>query len=159
MRKNQKAWVWLWVSVLILVLDQGAKITVVAHIPYAQPYFVFPFLNLYLQYNSGAAFSILNNAGGWQVILFSIISIIMSLVILVWLIKTPRSDRLQALALSLILGGALGNLIDRLCCGYVIDFFDFHWGHWHFATFNVADLAITLGVCFLIIRWLFFKVR
>lgn len=157
MHNVKKAWIWLWVSVFIVFLDQSSKWLVVHFLSYGQPYVLLPFFNLWLNYNPGAAFGFLGLAGGWQVFLLSAISIVVSVILVVWLGRTPRKDWMMALALSLILGGAIGNLIDRLRFHYVVDFFDFHIGEWHFATFNVADSAITIGVIFLMIRLLFFN--
>lgn len=157
MPSQKKAWVWIWLSLLIIAIDQLTKYLVVQNLVYGQPYRVTSYFNLWLNYNPGAAFSFLGGAGGWQVFLFSGLSIIVSLVLVLWLGRTPRRDWLMALALSLILGGALGNLIDRVRFKYVVDFFDFHIGTWHFATFNVADTAVTIGACLLVIRLIFVK--
>lgn len=157
MMKNKKAWVWLWLSVFIILLDQGSKYFADHYLPYGKQVVLAPFFNLWLKYNAGSAFGFLHNAGGWQVFFLSGIAIVVTILLITWLAKTARSDWMMALALNLILGGALGNLIDRLHFDYVIDFFDFHMGGWNFATFNVADSAITVGAVFLVIRVLFFK--
>lgn len=156
---KKNAWVWLWLSAFVFFIDQVSKHIVVTTLHYAQPYAVFPFFNLSLQYNAGTAFGALHTASGWQIFLLSGIAIIVSLVLILWLRKVPRNDWMMALGLSLILGGALGNLVDRIRFRYVIDFFDFHIGAWHFATFNIADAAITIGAVFLIIRLLFVRNR
>jgi len=154
---RNRAWIWLWLSILVVVLDQGSKFLAVHYLVYGKPIVVLPFFNLWLNYNTGAAFGFLGAQNGWQVFLLSGIAIIVSVVLIMWLGKTPRKDWLMALALSLILGGAIGNLIDRIRFKYVIDFFDFHIGTWHFATFNVSDIAITIGAIFLVIRLLFIR--
>lgn len=153
---KKTALVWVWLTVFVVLLDQGSKYLAMHYLNYSQPHVLLPFFNLWLRFNAGSAFGFLHNAGGWQVFLLSGIAIIVSVVLIVWLAKTPRRDWMMAFALSLILGGALGNLIDRIRFNYVIDFFDFHLRDWHFATFNVADTAITIGVIFLVLRVLFF---
>lgn len=159
MHSVKKSWAWLWLSVFIVALDQSSKWLAVHFLSTSQPHVLLPFFNLWLNYNAGAAFGFLRAAGGWQVFLLSSISILVAIVLVLWLGRTPRKDWMMALALSLILGGAVGNLIDRLRLHFVIDFFDFHIGGWHFATFNVADSAITVGVVFLVVRLLFFGSR
>ena len=153
---DKKAWVWLWLSAAIILIDQLSKYFVNTYLPYGQQVHLLPFFNLWLKYNAGASFGFLGTAGGWQVFLFSGISIIVVVAIFAWFGKVRRSNWMLGLSLSLILGGACGNLIDRLRYKYVIDFFDFHVGHWHFATFNVADTAICIGAVFLVIKLLFF---
>ncbi len=154
---EKKAWSWLWLTVLIIVLDQLSKYFVSKYLPYGEQVHVLPFFNLWLKYNMGAAFSFLGKASGWQVFLLAGISIIVAVTIFAWLGKIKRSDWMMGASLSLIMGGACGNLIDRIRFKYVIDFFDFHIGHWHFATFNVADSAICVGAALLVIKLLFFK--
>lgn len=156
-KSHKNALPWLWVSGFIIVLDQFTKYFANQYLQLEQPLAIFPFFNLTLQYNFGAAFGFLGATNGWQVYLFAGISIIVIMIIFVWLIRLRRSDRLMAFSLSLILGGACGNLIDRVRFSYVIDFFDFHIDTWHFATFNVADSAITIGAALLIIKLLFFS--
>lgn len=142
---------WLWLSLAIIVIDQITKFFVVTQLPYDQPLELTSWLNFTYFHNTGAAFSFLNQAGGWQQYLFGGIAIVVSIIILIWIARTPIKDRITALGLSLILGGALGNLIDRINHGYVIDFVDFHIHDWHFAVFNVADSAISIGAFFLIL--------
>ena len=154
---KKMAWSWLWLSVFIIALDQLSKYLVVHHMTYGKPLYVLPFLNFALNFNPGAAFSFLSNAGGWQVYLFAAISLVVSAVLIVWLGRVNRSDHLMAAGLSLIIGGALGNFIDRVRLTYAIDFLDFHVKHWHFATFNVGDSAICIGAFLLILRILFFS--
>jgi signal peptidase II len=148
-------WLWLVLSVVVLILDQLSKSFVVASLTYGQPYPVFPFLNFTLVYNHGAAFSFLSDAGGWQVwfLLFVALSITSGLVF--WLYRTPRRLWAQSLALGLIIGGALGNIIDRVRLHKVVDFIDFHINSWHFAIFNVADMAVSIGVVVLLLSFLF----
>ncbi|HSX19714.1 MAG TPA: signal peptidase II, partial [Gammaproteobacteria bacterium] len=108
-------------------------------------------LNLHLAYNKGAAFGVLESAGGWQRWAFIAVAIITSAVILLWGKKLGKKHKLETLALSLILGGAWGNLIDRIRVGYVIDYIDFYIGNWHWYTFNVADIAICVGAVLLVL--------
>ena len=115
------------------------------------------FFNLVRAHNEGAAFSFLSDAGGWQRWFLRMYPVVVSAVIVVWLTRLPRSACLRVLALSLILGGALGNLYDRLTLGYVVDFLDFHWSGWHFAAFNVADMGISVGAGLIIVDALFFQ--
>jgi signal peptidase II len=110
-----------------------------------------PFLNITLAHNTGAAFSFLGSAGGWQQYLFTSIAIIVSIVMVIWIYRLPSSDRWTAYALALIIGGALGNLGDRVMLGYVVDFIDFYVGTWHFAAFNLADSAICVGAGILLL--------
>ncbi len=147
---------WLWLAVLIIAIDQISKHVVLYHLPYAKPIALLPFFNLTLAFNTGAAFSFLHNESGWQQWLFAGIAILVSLAIIIYLSKMPKNKKLLACALTLILGGALGNVSDRLFRGYVIDFADFHANDWHWPAFNVADTAICIGA-FLFVITLFFK--
>lgn len=142
---------WLWISLLVIVLDQLTKLWASSALNYGDPVAILPSFNLTLFFNTGAAFSFLNQAGGWQRWLFTIIAITVSSVLLVWMRRLNRSQRWLAVALALVLGGALGNLIDRLYLGHVIDFVDVYYGKWHWPAFNVADSSIFIGVVMLII--------
>ena len=146
---------WAWLSALVIVLDQVTKIAADAWLAYHDPVPVLPFFNLLLSYNSGAAFSFLSDAGGWQRWFFVVLALGVSAVIAVWMYRLPTNQRWTAMALGLVLGGAIGNVIDRLLYGHVVDFLDFYVGQWHWPTFNVADSAITIGVAILIIDGLF----
>lgn len=141
---------WLWLAVLVVLLDQVTKWVAVSGLePYsAVP--VVPLLNLTLMYNEGAAFSLLAGAGGWQRWFFAGFAIVMVVVLTIWLLRLQSGERLMAVALALVIGGAAGNLIDRLAIGRVIDFIDFYVGNWHWPAFNVADSAISVGVAFLL---------
>ena len=156
-RSKKTALPWLWLSVVIIVIDQFIKHWAVTHLSYQEPRKLFVFLNLNLAYNAGAAFSFLGNAGGWQVYFFSAISIVIAIIFTVWLARLPRAFILRGLGLGLIIGGALGNFIDRVRLTYVIDYIDFHIGHWHFATFNFADASICVGAVCLLISLMFFS--
>ncbi len=153
----KKAWPWLLLSICVIAIDQFSKLYLNTHLTLGQPVEVLPFFNLTLAYNPGAAFSFLGEQTGWQIWLFTSISLAISIILIAWLLKTPRKDALLACSLSLILGGAVGNLIDRVLYGYVIDFADFHIGSWHFATFNIADSAVCIGAGLLIVHLIFFS--
>jgi len=140
---------WLALSALIVAADQLAKFAAVHYLVDSRPVAVTPFFNLVLIYNSGAAFSILADAAGWQRLLFIAIALIASAWI-VYLLRQYPHQRLFALALSLVLAGAVGNAIDRVLVGAVIDFLDVHAYGYHWPAFNVADSAITCGAALLI---------
>ncbi len=137
---------WLILAVVVVGLDQLTKAWVVAALPYRHAIELTPFFRLVHVHNTGAAFSFLADAGGWQRWFFVGLALGASALLLVWLWRLPRQKRLEATGVSLILGGALGNFIDRIRYGYVVDFLDFHLGGWHWPAFNLADTAITLGV-------------
>jgi len=141
---------WLGLSFLVIVLDQLSKAWITDHFAFGESLPVIGVFDLVLAHNTGAAFSFLHDAGGMQRWLFSIIAIIAS-VWIIWLLRRHSTQTLFALALSLILGGALGNLIDRIAFGYVVDFLHFHWNEHYFPAFNVADSAISCGAFLLIL--------
>ena len=141
----------LSIAVLVFVFDQLTKLWIVNHFVYGASEAVTSFFNLVRVHNFGAAFSFLNNEGGWQRWGFSIFAALVSLVILVWITRLSSQQKLEGLALALILGGALGNLYDRVTLGYVVDFLDFHWSNRHFPAFNIADSAISIGAVFILI--------
>ncbi|MDA3934671.1 MAG: signal peptidase II [Gammaproteobacteria bacterium] len=145
---------WLLLSVLVVVLDQYSKWLVLQHFDLYETLHLTNWFNLTLAYNTGAAFSFLNDAGGWQRWLFVALAVVITGVLLVWL-QRARHLRLQALALALIIGGAIGNVIDRVRLGHVIDFIDWHYHDWHWPVFNLADSAISVGVVLLIVDSLF----
>lgn len=153
MMNIKRALGWYLLAVVVVVLDQLTKHWAVAGLQYGHPLEITPFFNLMLAHNTGAAFSFLSDAGGWQRWLFSVLAAGVSVVLAVWLARAP--DRLLSTALALVLGGALGNLYDRVTLGYVVDFADFHWGGWHFPAFNIADSAITCGAILLLWESLF----
>ncbi|WP_461482061.1 signal peptidase II [Porticoccus sp.] len=146
---------WYVLAVLVVILDQLSKLWVSSALHYAETVQLLPFLNLTLVHNPGAAFSFLSDAGGWQRWLFALIGIAVSLVIVVWIARLAPSQRLLSLALSLILGGAVGNLWDRAILGHVIDFIDLYYHGRHWPAFNLADSAITLGAVLLVVESLF----
>ncbi len=135
---------WLGLATLIIILDQITKLWIRLNFVYGESVAVTDFFNLVLVHNSGAAFSFLSNAGGWQRWLFSTIAVTAS-VWITWLLRKYPQEKLFCFALTLILGGALGNLIDRVTYGYVVDFLDFYWKNYHFPAFNIADSAVTCG--------------
>ena len=139
-----------WIAVATLLLDQASKFAAL-HTLVRAPIEVTPFFNLALAFNTGAAFSFLNDAGGWQNFFFAVIAAVVSVVILVVIRRLGANDKQVAVALWLILGGALGNLSDRLYHGYVVDFIDVYYRAWHWPTFNIADSAIFIGAALLIL--------
>ena len=150
---------WWLLAVAILIVDQLTKVAAEQQLGLHQPVAVLPFFNLTLMYNEGAAFSFLSDAGGWQRWFFITLSSGVSIGLIVWLARLPRNQRWLALALSLVLAGAVGNLIDRLIYGHVIDFIQVYYQQWYWPTFNVADSAITVGAALLIIDALFVSGR
>lgn len=148
--RRANALVWLVLSATLIALDQWTKHVVLGILQEGVPIPVVPgFLNWMLAFNPGAAFSFLADAGGWQRWGFSALAVVISLVLTVWLARTPRRDWLTALPLSLVIGGAIGNLIDRLRFGHVVDFIQVYHGDWTFPAFNVADSAISVGAVLL----------
>ena len=149
-REVSLAW-WYLIALIVLVLDQLTKTWVIAEFYLGQREIITSFFNLVHVHNYGAAFSFLSDAGGWQRWFFAALSAVVSAVIVVWISRLPKTRWIESLALALILGGALGNLYDRLVLGYVVDFLDFHWSGSHFPAFNVADSGITMGAILLIL--------
>lgn len=141
---------WLAVSALVIVSDQLSKLWITSHFAFGERLAILSVFDLILVYNTGAAFSFLHDAGGMQRWLFSFVAVAASIWI-GWLLRRHAAETLFALALSLILGGALGNLIDRLAYGHVVDFLLFHWNDHYFPAFNIADSAITVGAALLIL--------
>jgi signal peptidase II len=144
-------WVWLGVTALVIVLDWFSKQRISEALELYRPREIFSWLNITLAHNYGAAFSFLSNAGGWQRGFFIVLGSVVSVVLLVWLLRLPRQEWRTGLGLALVLGGAIGNLVDRVQLGYVVDFIDVHFGGWHYPAFNVADSAITCGVILLLL--------
>ncbi|MFP4079924.1 MAG: signal peptidase II [Ectothiorhodospira sp.] len=141
---------WLWLAVAVSGLDQLTKRVAEYQLTQFAPMEILPFLDLSLVYNTGAAFSLLGAAGGWQRWLFTALALGVSVVLIEWMRRLQPDERLTATALALVLGGAVGNLIDRLWHGHVIDFIDLHYAGYHWPAFNVADSAITVGAVLLI---------
>ena len=138
---------WLWLSVVLVAVDQASKVWVLSALrPYEPVPVVDGFFNLVLVFNTGAAFSFLSDAGGWQRWALSALAVVAVAVLTFWLARLGRGERWTAAALAMVIGGAVGNLIDRVRFGHVVDFLDFFVGEWHWPAFNAADSAITLGV-------------
>ncbi len=142
---------FLWITIIAIVLDQWTKLAVVDAMYLGQSSQILPFFNLTYVHNYGAAFSILYDAGGWQRYFLSAVALIVSIVILWWLYKSTKKQVLMCVAFAFILGGAIGNLIDRVLYGYVIDFLDFYIQTYHWPAFNVADSSIFIGAALLIL--------
>ena len=143
-------WLWLGVALVIFLLDQLTKIAIVGAFQLGESLPITSFFNLVRVHNAGAAFSFLADAGGWQRWFFTGLGTVAALV-MVYLLRMHAGQTLFCLALSLLLGGAVGNVVDRVLYSHVIDFLDFYYGNWHFPAFNVADSAITMGACLLIL--------
>jgi signal peptidase II len=142
---------WFWFSGAIVVLDQCSKLIADSMLYLHNPVHLMPSLALRKAYNTGAAFSLFHDGSGWQRWFFIGLAVLVIGVLVVWLRQLARGQTRIALALTLILAGATGNLIDRVIYGHVIDFIDFYYGSWHWPTFNVADSAITVGACLLVL--------
>jgi len=146
---------WMWLAVFVIALDLATKMVAEHFLTYAQPVYVLPVFDLTLLYNKGAAFSFLANESGWQRWFFTVIAVGVSIALTIWLMTLKSAEKWISIALVLIIGGALGNLYDRLAYGHVVDFLHFHWGPHYFPAFNIADTAITIGAGMLIIDSLF----
>ncbi|MEO3679314.1 signal peptidase II [Rheinheimera fenheensis] len=147
---KQTGWHLWWLVVLVLLVDQISKQVVIANMQLFDSIDLLPFFNLTYVRNYGAAFSFLSDAGGWQRWFFTIIAVVISAVLAVWLSRNDKNQRKLNLALSLVLAGAIGNLIDRSVYGYVIDFLHLYYQNWHYPAFNIADSAICIGAALLI---------
>ena len=141
---------WLGLALIIFIADQFTKVLILGYYQLGDATYVTSFFNVVRVHNSGAAFSFLANAGGWQRWFFTGIGIAATLFI-VWMLRAHAGQKLFSFALSCILGGAVGNVVDRMMHGYVVDFLDFHYAGWHFPAFNIADAAITIGAVCLIL--------
>ena len=150
---------WYLLSLVVVVCDQWTKWLAETNLTFLEPVPVIePFLNWTLAYNYGAAFSFLADAGGWQKWFFAGLALLMSLFLIGYLLKAPRQAKLLSLGLALVLGGAVGNLIDRLLHGHVIDFIHVHYTDvWHYPIFNIADIGICIGVALIVIDMLFLE--
>ena len=143
---------WLLLATVMLVLDLWTKHLASQNLELFRPVVITPWLNLTLAHNEGAAFSLLADAGGWQRWFFTAVAVLVSGVLLVWLKRLPNNARLLPVAITMVLAGALGNMIDRIRQGYVVDFIDMHYQGWHWPAFNVADMVIVTGVFLLLIE-------
>ena len=147
-KENSK---WYGLALFIAVLDQFTKQWASLSLDYNTPLVFTSFFNFTLLHNPGAAFSFLSDSGGWQRWLFGIIALVVSLGIIAWLSRLGRDKKMEALALALILGGAIGNLYDRVALGYVVDFIVIHYEHHYWPAFNIADCGISIGAALLIL--------
>ncbi|MDO8692528.1 MAG: signal peptidase II [Sheuella sp.] len=141
---------WLWLAGLVIVLDQLSKLGFDAQLKYGERIHLLPFFDFTLLYNPGAAFSFLADEAGWQRWFFTLLALGAS-VFIIWMMHKNRSHHRMMLALALILGGAIGNVIDRIAYGHVVDFLLFYWRDWYYPAFNIADICITLGAMLLIL--------
>jgi len=155
---GKRIFIWLLLSVLVVALDLWTKSLASESLTLYRPLELTSWLNLTLAHNYGAAFSFLSDAGGWQRWLFTGLALVVTLVLIIWLFRLPAREKLTGTALGLIIGGAIGNVIDWITLGYVVDFIDVHYQGWHWPAFNVADSAITCGVILLLIDGLFLSV-
>ena len=142
---------WLWLSVAVVLLDQATKFIASRFLDVYERVEVLPVLDFTLLHNTGAAFSLLADAAGWQRGFFVALGTAVSLALTVWMWRQPRGERLLPIALSLIIGGAVGNVIDRIAHGFVIDFIHAHWGAAYFPAFNIADSSISIGAALLLL--------
>lgn len=156
---GRRAYAWYLLSIAIIIIDQWTKWLAETKLTFLEPIPVIePFLNWTLAYNYGAAFSFLADAGGWQKWFFSGLALVIALFLIVYLIKAPRNAKLLSLGLAMVLGGAIGNLIDRVRLGKVVDFIHVHYADvWHYPIFNIADIAICIGVAIIVIDMLFLE--
>lgn len=156
MSNRPNALTWLVLSLLIIIADQFSKWVVLAHFQLHESLPVIDgLLSWTLAFNEGAAFSFLSDAGGWQRWFFTVLAVVVSGILVIWLKRTARSDWRTALPLAFIVGGAIGNVIDRIRLGHVVDFIDVHYGSWSWPAFNIADSAISVGAVILIAFGLF----
>lgn len=142
---------WIWLAIVVVVLDQLTKYIASTTLEMFQPVAVMPMFNWTLMHNTGAAFSFLADESGWQRWFFAIIAVVVSAVIVLWIKRLEQHEKWQAIALALILGGAVGNVIDRIYLGYVVDFIQVYYQQWYWPAFNIADSAISIGVVMIII--------
>lgn len=142
---------WLWLAFVVIIFDQLTKYIASTSLVMYTPVAVMPMFNWTLMHNTGAAFSFLHDAGGWQRWFFAIIAIVVSTVIFLWLKRLQQHEKWLAIALAMILGGAIGNVIDRILLGYVVDFIQIYYQQWYWPAFNIADSAISIGVVMIII--------
>lgn len=145
---------WYRFAIVVVIVDQLTKLFATMHLEFNVPHEILPVLNLTLHHNTGAAFSFLYDAGGWQRWLFSAIALAAGVFISIWMARLKRGQTLLMASLALVLGGAIGNVIDRLRFGYVVDFISVHWHEHAFPTFNIADSAITVGAALLLLDML-----
>ena len=150
-RNDSASWLpWLGVALAIFIADQFTKVLIVGYYSLGDSTYITSFFNVVRAHNTGAAFSFLAGASGWQRWFFTVIGVAAA-VFIIWMLRSHAGQRLFSFALACILGGAIGNVVDRLVHGYVVDFVQVHWRGWYFPAFNVADAAITVGAACLIL--------
>ena len=149
-RNTTSSWVWLGITALVLIADQFSKVLIVSTYQLGEGFSVSSFFNIVRVHNHGAAFSFLASEGGWQRWFFTGLGVVAT-VVMVWLLKKHAEQKLFCFAIACIMGGAVGNVADRVLYGYVVDFLDFYYAGIHFPAFNVADSGITLGAALLIL--------
>jgi signal peptidase II len=148
---------WLWITLIILAVDRITKISIQHQFQLYDSIRVTSFFNLTLAYNKGAAFSFLNSAPGWQMWMFGAIATLVSASLVIWMLRLKKTERWVSIALAFIVGGAIGNLWDRICYGHVIDFIQWHIGNFYWPVFNIADSAICVGAVMLVLDAIFRK--
>jgi signal peptidase II len=149
--KQKSGLIWLALSLLLFAVDYITKAVVVANMKLYESIEILPIFNFTYMHNYGAAFSFLSDAGGWQRWFFSSIAVVISLLLTYWLKKLPAKNWVLCGAYAMVIGGAIGNLVDRLVHGYVVDFLHFYYQDWHYPAFNVADIAIVCGAGLLLL--------
>ncbi|RZQ52039.1 lipoprotein signal peptidase [Pseudoalteromonas phenolica] len=149
--KQKSGLIWLVLSLLLFAVDYMTKAVVVANMKLYESIEILPIFNFTYMHNYGAAFSFLSDAGGWQRWFFSSIAVVISVLLTYWLKKLPAKNWVLCGAYSMVIGGAIGNLVDRLVHGYVVDFLHFYYQDWHYPAFNVADIAIVCGAGLLLL--------
>jgi signal peptidase II len=159
MSKSQfrKAFPWFLLSILVIIVDQASKYWITRRLQVEEVMPILPFFNFILRYNQGGAFNFLKESGAWHIVFLSAVSVIVIIALSVWLLRLRYPSAWTACALGLVIGGAAGNLIDRIRMSNVVDFLDFHLGNWHYATFNLADSAIVIGIIMLLLQGFFKK--
>ncbi|MBU9824675.1 signal peptidase II [Rahnella perminowiae] len=143
---------WLWLAVVVIIVDLGSKFLIMGNFQLGESMPLIPYLNLFYAQNHGAAFSFLADKGGWQRWLFALIALVIVVALVVLMYRGSAKQKLNNIAFAMIIGGALGNLFDRLYHGFVVDFIDFYVGNWHFATFNLADSFICVGAAMVVLE-------
>ncbi|MFP1726199.1 signal peptidase II [Lonsdalea quercina] len=146
---------WLWLALVVLVVDLGSKQWVMSHFQLGESLPLIPFFNLTYAHNPGAAFSFLADKDGWQRWFFAVIALAITAALLVMMYRSSASQKLNNIAYAMIIGGAVGNLTDRLVHGYVIDFVDFYINDWHYPIFNIADAGICIGALLIVLEGFF----
>lgn len=152
---NETGLQWLWLTAVIVIADQASKVAIMNNMSLYQSVPLAPFLNFTYVHNYGAAFSFLADHSGWQRWFLTAVALIVSVVLVWWLKKTPKQQVLVSVAFALILAGAIGNVYDRIAYGYVIDFIDVYYNNWHWPAFNIADSAISIGAGLMIFDAIF----